>query len=238
MKNTIIKALFISVLINISLLGDSSDIKSKIENTPMMKSIGVKVTKVITHDGIHQFKGVVAGKKAGNLDGFITTDFKTLMMGKAYSTKTGAELIIPFDIDTKVLKQIAAYKTGNGKDEYFVFTDPECPYCQKLEKKIVAVKKNVTVYTILFPLNFHKNAKSMCRYILSRKDNHAKANAMKEIANKSTTYQKEKYSENERAELNKLIKKSLNEVNKIGINSTPTILNAKGARVPLQIIIK
>jgi len=226
------------ILVGSFLLADDSDIKNKIENTPMLKSIGVKVTKVITHDGVHQFKGVVVGKKAGKLDGFITTDFKTLIMGKAYSTKTGTELIIPFDIDINVLKQIAAYKTGNGKDEYFVFTDPECPYCQKLEKKIVAVKKNVTLYTILFPLKFHKNAKIMCRYILSRKDNNAKANAMKEIANKSTQYQKEKYSQSERAELNKLIQKSLNEVNRIGINSTPTILNAKGVRVPSQIIIK
>ena len=238
MKNIIIKALFISILINISLLGDNADLKTKIQSMPMMKINNIKVTKVITHDGIHQFKAVATGKQAGKLEGFITSDFKTFMMGKAYNTETGVELVIPSDIDTKVLKQIAAYKTGNGKDEYFVFTDPECPYCQRLEKQIVAVKKNVTLYTILFPLSFHKNAKIMCRYILSRKGNEAKANAMKEIANKSTQYQKEKYSENERAELNKLIQKSLNVVNKIGINSTPTILNVKGLRVPPQVIIK
>ena len=78
----------------------------------------------------------------------------------------------------------------------------------------------------------------MCRYILSRKGNEAKANAMREIANKSTQYQKEKYSENEREKLNKLIQASLNEVNKLGLSSTPTILNAKGFKVSPQTVIK
>lgn len=236
MKNIITKALFI--LINISLLANDADLKTKIENVPMIKANNIKITKVITHDGIHQFRGVSVGEKGKRLEGFITSDFKTFMMGKAYNTKTGSELIIPFAIDVKVLKQIAAYKTGNGGDEYFLFTDPECPYCQRLEKQILAVKKNVTLYTILFPLSFHRNAKIMCRYILSRKDNDAKANAMKEIANKSNQFQKEKYSEDERVKLNKLIQESLDVVNKIGLSSTPTILNAKGFKVPPQTVIK
>ncbi|MEA2072032.1 MAG: thioredoxin fold domain-containing protein [Campylobacterota bacterium] len=238
MKFKIIKALLLSGFITMSLLANNSDLKTKIENLPMIKSNKIKVMSLLTQNGVHQFKGTVLGKKGVIIEGFITGDLKTLMLGKAYDVINSTELVMPYDLDIKKLKSLAAYKTGNGKDEYFVFTDPECPYCQRLEKQIVSLKKNVTLYTILFPLNFHKNAKSMSRYILSRKTNDEKAKAMKEISNKSTIFQTVKYSEKERAALNILIDLALKEANRIGINSTPTILNAKGFKVAPQAVIK
>lgn len=229
--------LTLTVLLASSLFANNADIKTKIENMPMIKSIGAKVNAVEVHNGVYQFKAVVTGKRAGRLEGFVSKDFKALMVGKAYNTDTGAQLSMPFTLDINELKSVAAYKMGNGKDEYFIFTDPECPYCQRLDKQLTAVKSNVTLYTILFPLNFHKNAKSMCRYILSQKDDTAKAEAMRGISNKSTLYTKTKYSKKDSDKYNAMIEKSLAVVNKIGINGTPIILNSKGIQiVPAEII--
>jgi thiol:disulfide interchange protein DsbC len=40
---------------------------------------------------------------------------------------------------------------GNGSRKIAVFSDPNCPYCHKLEEELKAVD-NVTVYTFLFPI--------------------------------------------------------------------------------------
>lgn len=49
-----------------------------------------------------------------------------------------------------------------------IFTDPECPYCAKLEEFLE--QKDVSVYVNFLPLNFHKNAKRWSEQILSSKD--------------------------------------------------------------------
>lgn len=234
------KKIFISIaiLITANLLANNLEIKTKIEQLPMIKKIGAKIDKVTPINSLYHIKGVVKGKNGGRIEGFVTEDFKNLVLGKVYNTTTGQELEVPYDIDVNALKNIAAYKIGNGKNEYFVFTDPECPYCQRLEKEMHKLKKDVTVYTILFPLNFHKNAKSMSRYILSQKDDKAKANAMQEIASKSKKYQEAKYSDSQRKKFDKIIQESLNITNKIGISGTPTILNSAGRKVSPQMILK
>lgn len=40
---------------------------------------------------------------------------------------------------------------GDGSRQLVVFSDPNCPYCQRLEKEIAKLN-NVTVYTFLYPV--------------------------------------------------------------------------------------
>jgi thiol:disulfide interchange protein DsbC len=51
-----------------------------------------------------------------------------------------------------------AVKKGNGSRHVAVFTDPECPYCTKLEKEF-AQMTDVTIHYFLMPLDMHPNAK-------------------------------------------------------------------------------
>ena len=231
MKKFNIFLTFSLLLVSSSLFANNAKVTVQIENIPMIKSIGAKVVKVIDQGLVYQFKAEVKGDRPGQIEGFVSKDMTTLFIGKAYDTKTSKPFAIPFDVNVELLKSLAAYKAGDGKDVYFLFTDPECPYCQKLEKKLTKLKKNITIYTILFPLDFHKNAKKMCRYILSQKDNESKVKAMKDIANKSDKYTKAKYSTKELTTLNAKIDAGFKEALKIGISGTPTILNAKGVRV-------
>jgi len=225
------------LLLSSSLFANNAKVSAQIENIPMIKNIGAKVVKVVDQGSVYQFKAEVKGKKRGRIEGFVSKDMATLFTGKAYNTKTSQPLVMPLDINIETLKSLAAYKIGNGKNIYFLFTDPQCPYCQKLEHNLKKLKKDITIYSILFPLNFHKNSKSMCRYVLSQKNDKAKADAMQEIANRSDKYTKAKYSAKELSKLNAKIDAGLKEALKIGISGTPTILNAKGIRVFSQDIL-
>lgn len=47
---------------------------------------------------------------------------------------------------------------GNGSRHVAVFSDPDCPYCRKLESETLSKLDNVTIYTFLFPLEQHADA--------------------------------------------------------------------------------
>lgn len=51
---------------------------------------------------------------------------------------------LPFDLAIKRVK-------GNGKRKLAVFTDPNCPYCKKLEQEMVNLS-DATVYIFVFPI--------------------------------------------------------------------------------------
>jgi thiol:disulfide interchange protein DsbC len=74
--------------------------------------------------------------------------------------------LTPLQLTTDSLK--VDFGSGSKKYDLVIFTDPECPYCRKVE---VALKdKNVTVYYNFMPLSFHKNAFPWSLDILSSKN--------------------------------------------------------------------
>ena len=56
-------------------------------------------------------------------------------------------------IDWKQLPLKDAIKTvkGNGKQQLTIFSDPNCPYCKKLEVELDKLN-DVTIYTFIYPL--------------------------------------------------------------------------------------
>jgi thiol:disulfide interchange protein DsbC len=65
---------------------------------------------------------------------------------------------LPFDLAFKKVK-------GNGSRKIAVFTDPDCPYCQRLEKSFTQLD-NVTIYVFLYPLaQLHPKAPEVARSI-------------------------------------------------------------------------
>jgi thiol:disulfide interchange protein DsbC len=51
---------------------------------------------------------------------------------------------LPLDSAIKAVK-------GNGKRKLVVFSDPNCPYCKRLEKELMNIS-DVTIYTLLYPV--------------------------------------------------------------------------------------
>lgn len=72
------------------------------------------------------------------------------------------------------LPKVHAIKTIYGKGErvFVSFEDPDCPVCkaQHAEWAKNSTTLNATVYTFLFPLNIHPDAKRKSEYIWCQKD--------------------------------------------------------------------
>lgn len=65
---------------------------------------------------------------------------------------------LPFDMAFKKVK-------GDGSRRIAVFSDPDCPYCKRLEQSLAKID-NVTIYTFLFPLEqLHPKAPAIARSI-------------------------------------------------------------------------
>ena len=117
-----------------------------------------------------------------------------------------------------------AIKTVHGKGERVVaiFSDPDCPYCRKLEQELPKLN-NVTIYTFLMPLDgLHPEASK-------------KAQAVWCSANKSQAL--EGYMLHDKAlDLSKScdnpIERNVQLGQKLGINGTPTLLSADGRVLP------
>jgi thiol:disulfide interchange protein DsbC len=54
-------------------------------------------------------------------------------------------------IDTLPLEHAIKAVKGNGKRTLIVYSDPNCPYCKRLEKELVGVT-DVTIHTLLYPI--------------------------------------------------------------------------------------
>ncbi|CAB3797367.1 DsbC family protein [Pararobbsia alpina] len=66
-------------------------------------------------------------------------------------TDARASQLNKIDFSKLPLQDAVKVVKGNGLRKIAVFSDPNCPYCHKLEDELKAVD-NVTVYTFLFPI--------------------------------------------------------------------------------------
>lgn len=76
-------------------------------------------------------------------------------------------------VDWKTLPLEWAIKEvrGNGKRQLAVFTDPDCPYCKRLERDSLSGLTDITIYTFLYPLNqLHPDALHKSKQIWCAKD--------------------------------------------------------------------
>ncbi len=71
---------------------------------------------------------------------------------------------LPLD---KAIKEVR----GKGERKLVVFSDPDCPFCKKLERESLSQLDNVTVYTFLYPLaQLHPDAPRKSRQIWCSSD--------------------------------------------------------------------
>jgi thiol:disulfide interchange protein DsbC len=121
---------------------------------------------------------------------------------------------LPFDRAIKVVK-------GNGSRVFAVFSDPDCPFCQELEKSLLSVT-DTTMYVFLYPLaSLHPQAPAKAHAIWCAKDRSAAWN----------TWMHEK----KLPPAASCSGDPIDTLQKLGdtlhVNSTPTIFFANGRRV-------
>lgn len=95
-----------------------------------------------------------------------------LLMGPLVDTRTRANLsqqrlaeLSRVDFASLPLDQAIALVTGKGERRIAVFSDPDCPFCKRLEKEL-AQMDNLTVHLFLLPLaELHPGAAAVARDI-------------------------------------------------------------------------
>lgn len=73
-------------------------------------------------------------------------------------TEERKQKLTAIKFDSLPLEMAIKSVKGNGKRKLVVFSDPDCPFCKRLEKEMVNVT-DVTVYTFLYPIaSLHPDA--------------------------------------------------------------------------------
>jgi len=205
----------------LGLVDDST--KSKIENLPIIKKQGNMKIETARFNGdlyVVNFK-IDKGERSQNLVLYVTKNFKNIISGNALNSKTGQPLLIPKDVS--VLKEKEDFTYGTGDKVFYLFTDPECPYCKEFEKHLPQIKDKIKVKFFFYPLNFHENAEEMSKYIMSQKNKKFE---------KLLNIEKEDYKS---AKYPQAIEKKLQEhkefASKLGVKGTPSILDEDGRAV-------
>jgi len=111
---------------------------------------------------------------------------------------------------------------GNGKRKIAIFSDVDCPYCKRLEKRELSNINNITIYTFLYPLAIHPEAKLKSKKIWCARD---RSKAWTEYIHNDNLPEN---SGDCKTPINKILKLGKD----LGISSTPTIILSNGKRVP------
>lgn len=85
-------------------------------------------------------------------------------------TEERMQALKSIDVKSLPLKQAIKHVKGKGERVIYVFSDPDCPYCQHLEKELKNID-NLTVYLFLYPITrLHPNAESISQQIWCSKN--------------------------------------------------------------------
>lgn len=128
-------------------------------------------------------------------------------------------------VDVRILNTNDAIKVvkGDGSRKLYVFSDPDCPFCKRLERETIAKLDNVTIYTFLYPLEeLHPEAKRKAQAIWCAKD---KARAWAD-------YMIEGKLPSNGTECATPVDRNIELGKRLGINGTPTIILENGTMVP------
>jgi thiol:disulfide interchange protein DsbC len=88
-------------------------------------------------------------------------------------TASATEMTNKLDFSKLPLNKAIKTVKGNGKRIVAVFSDPECPYCKRLEAELGKVT-DVTIYTFLYPLDgLHPEARAKAEAVWCSKDQSA-----------------------------------------------------------------
>jgi len=157
-------------------------------------------------------------------------------IGRIFNLKTGENVS---SLDEAILNKIpekqvheldkyVAFTYGHSGKVIYLFTDPECPFCQRIEPilKKLADEGKVQIKVILFPLPFHRHAKEKAVAMVCQNI------GWEGLRNEYWTSDRmEKLEQWQCKEGEELIKRSLEIAKKYGVQGTPTIITSEGIKI-------
>jgi thiol:disulfide interchange protein DsbC len=126
------------------------------------------------------------------------------------------------DFSTLPLDQAVKVVKGNGSKKIAVFSDPDCPFCKRLEQNELSAINDVTIYTFLLPLEqLHPDAANKAKAIWCSAD---KAKAWNDWVFNGQLPKKSNHCETP-------LDKNASLAKKLGVSSTPTLFFVDGKRL-------
>ncbi|MEI7967382.1 MAG: DsbC family protein [Betaproteobacteria bacterium] len=155
--------------------------------------------------------------------------FRFMMQGSLVETRGMTDLtektrtrITAIDFESLPLDKAIKRVKGNGNRRVAVFSDPDCPYCKRIEQELEKVN-DVTVYIFLYPIEqLHPKAPERARAIWCSPN---RLKAWDDYMLRGTAPTAKADCANPVTDLMEFGRKK-------GINGTPTLVFSDGSRVP------
>ena len=199
--------------------GEAAAVKKQLEQ----KFQGATVTSVSKSPYFGLYEVMFDGQ-------LVYTDAKVsyVIVGSIYDANTKKNLteakkreLSRVAFDTLPLHLAVKKVKGNGQRKLAVFSDPDCPFCAKLEQELKSID-NVTIYTFLFPIDgLHPDAARKSRLIWCAPD---RVKAWDDFFQSGTVPKNDGNCDNPIAATNALGQQ-------MGVSATPTLVFADGSVV-------
>lgn len=163
-------AILLGCIVSTNSVADEASLRKSIQSVYPKVSVG-KITKT-PYGGLYEV--IVNGQ-------IVYTDEKfsfLIVDGGLIDTKTKRDVtrermqeLSKIDFSKLPLEQAIKVVKGNGKRKIVVFSDPDCPFCKRLEQQELSKIDDVTIYTFLYPLDqLHPDAGRKSRVIWCASD--------------------------------------------------------------------
>jgi thiol:disulfide interchange protein DsbC len=155
--------------------------------------------------------------------------FRYMFQGNLVETKNMVDLtektrakLTAIDFNSLPLDKAIKKVKGNGSRKIAVFSDPDCPFCKRIEQEFEKVN-DVTIYILLYPIEqLHPKAVGKAKQIWCSPN---RQKAWDEYMLKGT-------APTATADCDNPVEALMEFGRKRGINGTPTLVFADGSRVP------
>lgn len=209
-------------------------------NFPQILNVpGLQVNKGIERKGFSQLEVEVNTPQGPQtFDAFVIDGIDVFFAGTAYDKEGKA---ISFPVDVKAIEGGVALSYGNPQGEnVYLVTDPECPYCQNLEKSISKdTLKKYKINVIPMPLSFHPNAIPMLYYAFDAGDNAKIAERLSKVMKgEDNGYKNFKPSAELKAKVDKYIESGYKAAHVLKAQGTPSLYDKEFRPVDAGILTR
>ena len=239
-----VASLFANAEVNSVPLDKFKNIKAfQDENFQLLKAKKLSGGEYLVH-------GIARGRRGFvGIDILVSSDLKHMSVGRTVDTATNKHVqlqLSPKDIEVvkkfkkKYIlpsfekdKKIAPVVYGDGDIEFFLFTDPDCPFCKRLEKQFrnQGLKKQYKVYVFPIHLNIRGHKLKSVEYILSKPKNKRREAMSNLMVGDKKDYNDFKSTPQTKKAVKEWIKKVSSLEKYYNVRGTPTIVDQYGADV-------
>lgn len=142
--------------------------------------------------------------------------------GRRNLTAERMDRLTAVKFDSLPLKQAIKVVRGDGRRKMAVFSDPDCPYCRKLEPELAKLN-DVTIYIFPYPLPMHGDAARKSRLVWCAKD---RVQAWEDLMLRN------KLPEGGMTDCGDPVDENLALGRRLRIDGTPALIFADGRRMP------